>query len=59
MLASPKELAEMGFSKRQIEYLLKAKAFHKVRAYKSVKDIQDDLGYGIVDEAVLQDTFFS
>lgn len=54
-VGTPSELREMGFDDKQIAYLLKADELAS-EGY-SVEDIQEELGYGIVDEAVLRDTF--
>ena len=44
--------------KNQLEYMTKAKELVDSGKAQSVDDIEMDLGYGIMDKAVLRDTFF-
>lgn len=53
--AAPSELQEMGFDENQIAYLVEADEL--AEAGFSVEQIQEALGTGIVDEAILRATF--
>jgi hypothetical protein len=46
-------------TKEMYKYLQKAEKLVKSGKAKSVEDIEDKLGYGVVDKAILKDTFFA
>lgn len=52
------ELEEMGFTYAQIGYMIMAQIHVKLGYAKTVEELQEHKGYGVVDEAVLRDTFF-
>jgi hypothetical protein len=47
------------YSDEQVAYLVSAKRLVDLQLVASADDIQAAMGYGIVDEAMLRDTFFS
>lgn len=52
------DLMEMGFCGEQIDYLLEANRLVSTCQVGSLEELQERIGYGVVDEAVLRDTFF-
>ena len=52
------ELKANGFTPEQIEYLINASIFVNADHMTTLEDLQEVLGHGVVDEAVLRATFF-
>lgn len=52
------QLKAEGFTPAQIEYLRDANVLVRQRKARNIYDILNQLGYGIIDEEMLQNTFF-
>jgi hypothetical protein len=52
-------MKEEGFTQEQIEYLISAERLVKAGRAHSVEEIESELGYGVVDAAVIRDTLLN
>ncbi len=52
------EMEQSSLDFEQIGYLAVARAYVDAKHVSSVKELQELLGFGFVDEAMLKDTFF-
>lgn len=59
MVATREQLRQDGFTEVQIQYLQDAEELVRYGWATSVDDLEYILGYGVVDAAVLRDTFFN